>query len=304
MRVLVTGASGLCGSSVVPLLASRGHHVTALVRSQESAAKVKANGAHETVIGDLTTLDVLAEEAAKADGVIHLAYDHESAFVPGGMAIAAKKDLAAIFAMCEALLRSGASTTGEPKVFVNTTGTLGNDGEDETSRKAPWAQAMRGDAEDLTRSYSEKGLRTMNVRLPPVTHGSDREHPFVSVQIAKAKDNGYVSVIGEGANPWPSVHVKDAAGVFVLGLEKAPAGVNLQAVQEEGIPVKSLADFIGKKLGLPTKSVTAEDVASWGFVGHVITMGAKATSNLTKKWLDWEPKECTLFEQIEQNYKL
>lgn len=118
MRVFVTGSTGLCGGAVVPLLASRGHHVVAFVRSPESAEKVKSWGAKETVQGDLTDVDILAEAASKVDGVIHMGFDHASAFVPGGMEIALKKDIAAITAMCDALIRSGPASDGNTKVFV------------------------------------------------------------------------------------------------------------------------------------------------------------------------------------------
>lgn len=183
----------------------------------------------------------------------------------------------------------------------NTAGLLGMVGEDEDSPKAP--QDLRGQSESLTLDYSKKGIRTMNVRLSPVTHGPTTEHPFISVQIAKAKANGYVAVVGKGDNVWSSVHVKDAASVFVLGLEKAPAGVNLHAVQEEGIPLQDIADFISKKLDLPVKSVPASETASWGFIGIVIGLNSRGTAKKTKEWLGWEPKEYGLFEEMDKNYK-
>lgn len=183
-----------------------------------------------------------------------------------------------------------------------TSGLLGGDKEDETSEKNPNAITTRVGSEIAALEYSKKGLRTMNVRLSTITHGASPEHPFISMPIAKAKENGYVAYIGEGDNLWSAIDVKDAAAVFVLGLEKGPAGVHLHAVDEEGIPFKQIAEFIGKKLNLPVKSVERGVTAPWGFVGIVIGLGGRNTSQLTRKWLDWEPKGSSLFEELEKNY--
>lgn len=118
MRVFVTGSSGLCGSAVVPLLAERGHHIIAYVRSPESASKVKSWGAHETVLGDLDNINLMAETAAKVDGVIHMGFDNAAGFKPGGMEAACNNDVAVIKSMCDALLASGPASDGKEKVFM------------------------------------------------------------------------------------------------------------------------------------------------------------------------------------------
>lgn len=201
----------------------------------------------------------------------------------------------AIAAMCEALGKSG-------KPFVCANGTLMTDGETEESPKLPIDFFPRWKSEHLTSEYASKGVRATTIRLPPIVHGPGHYHPFITTQIDVAKGSGEAGYIGEGDQVWPSVHVDDAADLFVLALEKGEKGKIYHAVAEEGIKVKTLAEAIAGKLGRKTKSLTKEEVAErYGFIGALMDMSNKTTSDLTRKWLGWEPKQYGLLEELE-NY--
>ncbi|CAD6586180.1 MAG: hypothetical protein CYPHOPRED_003439 [Cyphobasidiales sp. Tagirdzhanova-0007] len=294
MHVFVTGGSGLVGSSLLPLLVKAGHKVTALARSDAAADKLSSLGA-TPIKGSHTDLEVLGRAASEADAVIHLAFNHNVMAKPGGMLQACEEDRAAISAMCEPL-------SGTGKTYLGTSGTFGSDGPDEKSVKMPNAHSPRYLSEELVIKYADKNIRTLIVRLPPVVHGPGYEHPFVATQVAVAKKIGFAAYVGDGSQVWPSVHVKDATELYLLALSKEPSGVFLHGVQEEGISTKDLTSFIAGKLSLEAKSVTLEEaMKDYGFVGGLMSMGNKATTEYTRKWTGWEPKEYGLFVEM-QNY--
>ena len=229
MRVFVTGASGHIGSAVVPELLGAGHQVVGLARSDGSAAALEAAGA-EVCRGDLDDPDGLARAAAAADGVIHLAFDHE-AMRAGESASAVATDLAAIAALAAALEGSG-------KPLVSTSGTLllsglaDRPGTEQDVREA----GPRIDAENAVVALAGRGVRSSIVRLPPIVHSALDHHGFAPTLIAIARGKGVSAYVGEGANRWPSVHTLDAARVYRLALEAAPAGSRLHAVADGACP--------------------------------------------------------------------
>ena len=301
MRVFVTGASGLVGSSVIPALVTAGHTVVALVRSEESGETVKANGASEIVIGSTSDLQLLQEAVQKVDAVIHLAFNHDLAFT--GKAIqACEEDRQAIQTMCDALVSS--AKDGTQKHFLGTSGLLGVLGEDETAPEFENPNLPRYLSDRLVTSYAEKDLlHTHVVRLSPVTHGPKREHPFISTQIKVAKERGVAAYIGDSNAAWNACHVDDAAQLYVLALEgKAPNGKPLHAVSEQDIPLNEIAEFIGKRLDVRVESISKEEgMARYGFIGFVMSLGGKRSAKYTQEWLGWKPTKYGLFKEME-NY--
>ena len=303
IRVFVTGASGWIGSALVPELIGAGHEVVGLARSATSAAALTAAGA-EVRHGSIDDLDVLRSAAAASDGVIHLAFKHDIAF-SGGFESAADADRRAVETFGDALAGSG-------RPFVIASGTLmlapGRVGTERDGRQ-PGSLAhvsggprTRADTALLTLSLAGRGVRSSVLRLPPTVHG-DGDHGFLAALVGIARDKGVSGYIGDGSNRWPAVHRLDAAHLFRLALEKAPAGSVLHAVADEGVPVRAIAEVIGRHLGLPVAAIAPEDAAghfTWlsGFIG----IDSPASSTLTRALLGWQPAQPGLLDDLGQGH--
>lgn len=304
MRVFITGASGWIGSAVVPELIGAGHQVVGLARSDTSAAALAEAGA-EVRRGTLDDLDTLRRAAADADGVIHLAFKHDIAF-SGGFEDAADADRRAIDTFGEVL-------AGSDRPFLIASGTLGlapgrvateGDGQDSGPAGARLAggPARRMANAQATVALADRGIRSSVVRLPPTVHG-DGDHGFLAGVVAIAQEKGVSGYIGDGANRWPAVHRSDAAHLFRLALESAPAGSTLHAVSDEGVPIRAVAEVIGRHLGLPAASVSAADAPghfSWlaGFLG----MDSPASSAHTRELLGWQPAQPGLIDDLDKGH--
>ncbi len=298
MRVLVTGASGWIGSAVVPELITAGHQVVGLARSDSSAAALEAAGA-EVQLGSLDDLDGLASAAAAADGVIHLAFKHDIAFA-GDFDGAVAADRRAIEAFGDAL-------AGTDRPFVIAAGLLGIATGVATELDGRGAAATAGFAgrlanAQLTLSLAERGVRTSVLRLPPTVHG-DGDNGFVAFQIGIARDKGASGYIGDGANRWSAVHRVDAARLFRLSLEAAPAGSVLHAVGDEGVPVRVIAESIGRHLDLPVAEIAPADAgAHFGWLAGMLAADGAASSAITQELLGWHPTQPGLIEDLDQGH--
>jgi len=294
MRVFVTGASGHIGSALVPELLENGHEVIGLARSDRSAAILKAAGA-EACRGDLDDLDGLREAAAAADGVVHLAFKHE-AMQSGDYLSAIADDLKAIQAMGEALEGSG-------KPFVGTGGTLmlalsGIKGRAGTEQDV-LTGGPRVDAEVAIVGFAERGIRSSLVRLSPLVHSSLDHHGFAHILIGIAREKAVSGYVGDGANRWPAVHTLDAARLYRLALESAPAGSLLHGVADQGVPFREIADVIGSRLGLPVKSVDPQDAGEhFGFLGNFVALDNLTSNARTRQLLGWEPTHEGLIDDL------
>jgi nucleoside-diphosphate-sugar epimerase len=298
MRVFVTGASGHIGSAVVPELLGAGHQVVGLARSDSSAAALQDAGA-EVHRGNLDDLDGLREAAAASDGVIHLAFNHE-AMRTGAFLDAVATDMRAIEAIAAGLEGSG-------KPFVSTSGTLmltlgGISGRPGTEEDVI-GSGPRVDAENFVVGLGGGGVRSSIVRLPPITHSTLDHHGFATVLIAVARDSGVAGYVGDGSNRWPSVHTLDAARLYRLALEEAPAGSRLHAVADEGVPFRDIAAVIGQKLGVPTESIPAEDASErFAFLGAFVGLDNPTSSELTRRLLSWQPTHPGLLADLEEGH--
>ena len=298
MRVFVTGASGHIGSAVIPELLESGHEVVGLARSDTSALTLEALGA-EVRGGDLDDLDGLREAAAAADGVIHLAFKHEAMRV-GDYAGAIAADLRAIEAMGEAL-------EGTDKPFVGTGGTLmlalaGITERPGTERDVVEG-GMRVDAENAVIALSERGVRSSQVRLPPLVHSSLDHHGFGPTLIGIARATGVAGYVGDGSNRWPAVHTLDAAHLYRLALETAPAGARLHTVGDRGVPFRDIAGAIGRHLGLRVEPIAADAVAEhFGYLAPLVGLDNPVTCELTTELLGWLPTRPGLIADLDEDH--
>jgi nucleoside-diphosphate-sugar epimerase len=297
MRVFLTGATGWIGSAVVPELIGAGHQVLGLARSDTSAAALAGTGA-EVQRGSLDDLDSLQAAAAASDGVIHTAYKHDIAF-SGDFQGAAEADLRTIEAFGEAL-------AGFDRPFVIASGTAalapGVLGTEEDSGDPGSGAAVRIRSEQTLLSLASRGVRSSALRLPPSVHG-EGDHGFIAILIAIARDKGISGYVADGTNRWPAVHRLDAARLFRLALEQAPAGSVWHAVGDEGVPTRAIAEVIGRHLDLPMVSISPKDAAEhFGWLGGFFALDVPASSALTRERLGWEPTHPGLIEDLDQGH--
>ncbi|MCA1984643.1 SDR family oxidoreductase [Nocardioides nematodiphilus] len=289
MQVFVTGATGNIGSAVVAELLAHDHTVTGLARSDASVSKLRAAGA-DAVRGGLADLDVIRAAARAADGVIHLAFSNDFSS-PEALAAGVAEETAAIAAIGEALI-------GSDKPFVVCSGTPWIPGRASTeSDPLPTEGPVGGRAVTVTRTLelASQGVRTSAVRLPRTVH-QNGDGGFAGILTQIARQRGVSGYPGDGTQRWPAVHSADAASLFRLALEKAPAGTSWHAVTDEGDQVRDIATVIGRRLGLPVEAVPAE---SYGPVGAIFAMDQPSTSTHTRETLGWEPTHGTLLADLE-----
>ena len=290
MRIFVTGASGWIGSAVVPELIGAGHEVLGLARSDASAAAVADLGA-EVLRGDLNDLDVLEAGALDSDGVIHLAF-----VVPSVSQAATEADAKAIETLTSSLAGSG-------KPLIISGGTLVTPGRVATERDelvAVGPIAARITNMRAALAAADEGVRACLVMLPRSVHGPGERHGFIPQLIAVARAKGVSGYIGDGATRWPAVHVKDAASLYRLAVEHAPAGALLNAVGDEGVPIRQIAETIGRHLDLPARSLPAHDYE--GMLVRLLSTDMPASSSITQDLLHWKPTHPGLIEDIDQGH--
>ena len=291
MRVLVTGASGFIGRTVVAELQVAGHTVIGVARSAEAQRALEARGV-QVLRASLDDLGTLGSAAHDADGVIHLAFRHGEAPEE-----ALQTDRRAIEAL-------GMALAGTRRPLVITSGTLvlapDHTGA-EADRPDPAAiAAARGANEAVALVLAQHGVRVSVVRLAPLVH--DRvKAGFLGALVDIAARTGVSGYRGDGSQRWPALNRRDAAQLFRSALEDAPAGTVLHGVGEEGVPLLHVAEVIGAGLGLPVRSVPdveAED--HFGWLAAIVAVDAPASSTATRQLLGWQPSHPGLLEDLER----
>ena len=273
MRVFVTGATGYIGSPLVHELLGAGHTVVGLTRSEAGVAALTAAGA-EARFGALDDFDGLHRAAADADGVIHLAFNADRDF--SNFANALSTDLRAIETM-------GATLEGSGRPFVTT------------------AHLNDQASQDAAIALAQRGVRTAIATLSPSVHGEGDRHGFVPRLITIARTKGVSAYIGDGSNRWPAVYRLDAAHLYRLALEAAPAGSRLDGVGDEGVPLRDIATVIGKRLNVPVVSITSDEASGhFGPLATIVAFDHPRSSVRTQELLGWRPVGPGLIADLEQ----
>lgn len=289
MRVFVTGATGFIGTELVNELIAAGHQVRGLTRSDAGVEQLKAAGA-KVHRGDLTDLDSLRAGATGMDAVVHLAFNHDfSKFAQN-----AADEIKAIEAL--------GSVMQPGKLLVITSGvglTSGAPGHLRTETDPPVdSPAIPRRPEQAAQAIAQKGVHVAIVRLPQV-HDT-RKQGLVPLLTQMAREKGFSAYVGDGANRWAAAPLKDVAHLYHLALEKTGPGVTVyNAVQEEGVSARDIAETIAKGLNVPAVSIPPEKAGEhFGWFAHFAALDMPASSEWTRKTLGWNPTGPGLIENL------
>jgi nucleoside-diphosphate-sugar epimerase len=279
MRIFVTGAPGFIGSALIPELIQAGHQVLGLTRSEAGAEALRKAGA-EVLHGNLEDLDSLRKGAAKSDGVIHLAFNHDfSQFQKN-----CDDDRKAIGAIGEVL-------QGSNRPFVVTSGTAiaaNVDGKPSTEDGPTLSWNPRAASEAAVKEWTARGVNTSVVRLPQVH--DPRKQGLVHHLLAVAKEKGVSAYLGDGSNRWPAAHLSAVAQLYRLAFEKAEKGAIYHAVDEEGVTMKAIVEAHGRGLKVPVVSIKPEEAeAHFGWLAAFAGHDMPSSSAITRRKLNWKP---------------
>jgi nucleoside-diphosphate-sugar epimerase len=289
MHVFVTGGTGTIGSAVVAELLGHGHTVLALARSDSSEQTLKDAGA-EVLRGGLADLGVLRAGVAQSDGIISLAFGRDYSS-PDALAAGIAEESAAMAALGEELI-------GSDRPIVTVSGTPWVAGRASTEADPVPTDGPvggRGRSVNALLGLASRGVRATAVRMPRTVHHNGLGG-FAGLLTDQARRTGVSGYPGDGAQRWPAVHALDAAVLFRLALESAPAGTAWHAVADEGDPVRAIATVIGQRLGLPVEAVPEEN---FGPFGVIFAMDQPSSSTHTREALGWQPTHLSLLDDLQ-----
>ena len=289
MRVFLTGATGFIGSRIVPELLGAGHQVLGLTRSDACAEALTAAGA-EPWRGDIEDLDSLRAGAAASDAVIHTAFDHDfSNFVAN-----CEKDRRVIEAFGEAL-------KGSDRPLLITSGVgMGGGGHGRLAVESVFDRSHpnpRIATEEAGEVLKAEGVDVRVVRLPQV-HDPVRQG-LITWLVDIAREKGVSAYVGEGASRWSAAHVLDVARLYGLALDRGERNARYNAVAEEGVSAREIAEALGAGLKLPVVSLSPEEAeAHFGWMNIFAGLDMIASSAWTRERLGWTPEGPSLIADL------
>lgn len=292
MRVFVTGATGFIGSAVIKELLAAGHQVLGLSRSDVRAQALAAAGV-EVHRGSIEDLDSLRTGAARADGVIHLAFNHDFSRFKANC----EEDRLAIGAL-------GAALAGSRRPLLVTSGTaiaIAASGRPATEDAATVsAEAVpRAASEEAALALVAEGINASIVRLPQV-HDTAKQG-LVTFAITVFREQGVCAYVGDGLNRWPAAHVSAVARLYRLALEKATPGAKYHAVAESGVLMRDITATLGRRLNLPVRSIPRDEAeAFFGWLAMFAVHDMPASSEQTQMLLGWQPTGPGMIADLER----
>lgn len=290
MRVFVTGASGFIGSAIVRELQAAGHHVIGLARSARSAAALRQAGV-AVQAGDMNDPASLAQGTARADAVIHTAFNHDFSRFRAHC----EDDRRVIDALGGALAGSErpllvTSAIGVVKRLAGQPGT-------EQDPAVSATVSPRAASEEAALAWVARGVRVSIVRLPQV-HDRCRQG-LITFAVALARETGLSAYVGDGQQRWPAAHVNAVAKLYRLALERGQAGARYHAVAEPGVAMRDIAHAIGQRLSLRVASLAPEHAAAhFGWLAPFAGDDMPACSEQTQCWLAWDPSGPSLLDDL------
>ncbi|ORX41070.1 hypothetical protein BD324DRAFT_647967 [Kockovaella imperatae] len=286
MKVFLTGASGRLGTAIIPHLVARGHTVTGLVRSPESADKIERLGAIP-VRGTLDDNDLLFEQARSHDAVIHCAFDGKS-----DRSTESDREWEIVQLFASAL-------EGTAKRFLISSGVAAFSGDQvaRTEHDALPSMGKRSDTGNAVLKLKDRGITSIVVRLATLTHDANLAHPFLGAFVKMADTFGYIPYVGDGTNRWSACNSEDAGLLYVLAMEKGEPGISVHPVQET-LPFRDIAEALARRTGKTAGSITPEQAKEAGFLGGFMGRDQNISWQWTEETFDWEAKGQTLLDEI------
>lgn len=286
MKVFITGGTGFIGSAIVRELLQAGHELVGLARSDDATNALRAAGAG-VIRGDLHDFEALTAGARDSEGVVHVGFVH---------------DFAKYKQMCEldrqVIAALGRGLLGSDKPLIATAGTIRTMTEDDRYTPGASETIPRAASEEAVDALVAQGVRAGIVRPSPSVHG-EGDHGFVPMLIDIAKSTGVSAYIDAGTNRWNAVHRLDAAQVFARALECVRPGERFHAVAESEIAFRDIAASIAELLGLPARSISAEQAEShFGWLHWAVTLDCPTPNAITRERLAWKPAHPTLLVDL------
>ena len=291
MKVFVTGAAGFIGGSIAAGLVKAGHQVVGLVRNPGQVAEVAKIGV-TGIVGTLADHDLLVAQARAADAVINAA---------------SSDNRAAVEAIIEGLAGSGKPFlhTSGSSIVGDASGGLGTDKiyyEDQLPE--PTAdKAARVAIDNLVLAAAGQGVRSA-VLCNTLIYGHGAL-PRDSVQLPRllkqAKKSGIVRHVGPGQNIWSNVHIDDVVDLYLLALEKSPAGA-FYFVESGEASFRDMSAAIARALGLdaPQDWPLEEAKEEWGYemASYGLGSNSRVRGKKARELLGWKPHGPSVMDWI------